>query len=157
MMFNSAKVVRCVKYTNFGDKPAIEVRVQAFNNINEVWENAYIKKDLDLTTGAIHTVPLATCVDSPLKMEINNGKRLACAWVSKQRCAKPGVSSHCPATCGTGCSDSKKRFIHPNGKAKRCGWIAKKNTKNRCSKAGIAETCRVTCASHAMINVFTAN
>jgi hypothetical protein len=160
MMFNSAKVVRCVKYTNFGDKPAIEVRVQAFNNINEVWENAYIKKDLDLTTGAIHTVPLATCVDSPLKMEINNGKRLACAWVRKKqtrRCAKPGVSSHCPATCGTGCSDSKKRFIHPNGKAKRCGWIAKKNTKNRCSKAGIAETCRVTCASHAMINVFTAN
>jgi len=46
MMFNSAKVVRCVKYTNFGDKPAIEVRVQAFNNIDEVWENAYIKRTL---------------------------------------------------------------------------------------------------------------
>ena len=53
MKFNSANVVRPVKYTNFGDKLAIKVRVQAYNDIYKLWENAYVKKDLELNTGAI--------------------------------------------------------------------------------------------------------
>jgi len=188
MMFNSAKLVRCIKFTNFGDKPAIEVRVQAYNDIDKVWENAYIKKDLDLNTGATNVIPLdygvpteapvavtpaptksssspsvttskaptkapgtTTCVDSPLDMKFNAKKR-SCAWVGKKqqtRCGKAGVSSHCPATCGAGCSeDSKKKFILRNGKTKNCRWIKQKNTQKKCGKAGIAETCRVTCAQY---------
>merc|ERR1711865_673249 len=44
------------------------------------------------------------CADSPFRMKIGRNKR-PCDWVGtgrrkERRCAKNGVESHCPATCG---------------------------------------------------------
>ena len=104
-----------------------------------------------LSEAPTKTPSTTTCVDSPLKMKVKSKER-SCAWVRKKqtrRCAKPGVSSHCPRMFGVGCSeDSKKRFIHPDGKAKRCAWVAQNKTQNRCSIAGIAITCIATCAPY---------
>lgn len=99
----------------------------------------------------------STCNDSSLKFEIlNDGKILSknCDWVARKsttfRCDLPGVSSHCPKTCGTcdTCIDGTNMFVF-NDNDKMCStWIANANAKNkmkRCSKTGIADTCRVSC------------
>lgn len=97
------------------------------------------------------------CNDSSLKFEVlNNGNILSksCDWVARKsttlRCDLPGVSSHCPKTCGTcnTCIDGTNMFVF-NDNDKMCStWIANANAKNkmkRCSKIGIADTCRVSC------------
>mmetsp|Transcript_4148 Transcript_4148/g.7937 ORF Transcript_4148/g.7937 Transcript_4148/m.7937 type:complete len:426 (+) Transcript_4148:288-1565(+) len=92
--------------------------------------------------------PSPSCVDSPLTM-LMNGKQRTCAWAARntsKRCARKGVSDHCPSTCNGNCAaDSGRRFA-VNGKFKRCSWVARKNTAKRCGKNGVKETCRKTCA-----------
>jgi len=92
--------------------------------------------------------PSPSCVDSPLTM-LMNGKQRRCAWAARntsKRCARKGVSDHCPSTCNGNCAaDSGRRFA-VNGKFKRCSWVARKNTAKRCGKNGVKETCRKTCA-----------
>lgn len=91
------------------------------------------------------------CIDSPLKFVFKKIPR-NCVWASKgnsvKRCAKKGVSAHCPSTCGTceekKCSDSGRKFVLENGAKKRCGFFAR-NT-DRCDKFDNAvETCRDSC------------
>ena len=92
-----------------------------------------------------------TCSDSPLKFKV--GKILHhCKWaVNKIRCKKPGVSIHCPSSCGTcskyACTDTWKKFKISPTKQKSCKWVGQKwNTRQkRCNIGGVSETCRKTC------------
>jgi hypothetical protein len=64
MTFSSIKEVRCVEIVTSGDKSATEVRVQAYNSTNDTWENAFIAKTLDSTSGATNIIPLQE-IESP--------------------------------------------------------------------------------------------
>merc|ERR1712048_430042 len=76
------------------------------------------------------------CVDSPLPMFGRNGPK-DCEWVAEeatQRCSKPGVSAHCPVTCGRcgdlACEDSGRKFVVEN-QTRKCRYFAK-NPSRRC-------------------------
>jgi hypothetical protein len=99
------------------------------------------------------------CDDSPRKFLLN-GKERPCSWVRQNpnkiahRCSKEGISSHCPASCGTcnmySCKDSDQRFTLWNTtKKKSCKWVGQKEetVSRRCGKSGggIEKTCRETC------------
>jgi hypothetical protein len=58
MTFNSPREVRCVEILTLGDKSATEVRIQAYNSTTESWENAFIAKNFDSSSGATNTIPL---------------------------------------------------------------------------------------------------
>jgi len=55
MLFSSDVTVRCVKMKHYGDKPASEMRIQAYDG--SVWKNAYIKKNL-LPSSDMNIIPL---------------------------------------------------------------------------------------------------
>lgn len=103
----------------------------------------------------VQTEPLTSieCQDSTLKTKVNGISR-SCEWVAaantQERCEKPGISSHCPATCTASifCApDSEKRFrVTETNDFKGCDWVSRKFTKQRCQLEGVASTCRETCA-----------
>ena len=101
------------------------------------------------------------CNDSPLRMKVfieseGKEKMKSCLWAGRvvekvtERCNLPGVSTHCPISCGTTCKDvdSEARFKiqKPDGKMinRYCTFIAR-NPSRRCTFEGITDTCRETC------------
>ena len=98
------------------------------------------------------------CLDSSLKFRttLNDGSEFTdyCSWVrdgneTSTKCSYPGVSSHCPATCGAcGCYDSTVEFkIEWKGLLlwKDCDWAANPIISDRCAAPGITDTCKETC------------
>jgi len=98
-----------------------------------------------------------TCSDSILKFNLN-GRPRTCTWVGAKntfkRCAKNGVSEHCPSTCGTcvkdACVDAPRKFnLLWGGMERDCEWVGtnKKTAvlEKRCGMKGVASTCRATC------------
>lgn len=99
------------------------------------------------------------CKDTSLRFRsTNKGKQIStyCTWVAEKytpyRCRLDGVSSMCPATCGT-CNiriDGTARFrLNYNGVniTRSCKWVAKKRTAEKCLLDGVSNACRVTCGS----------
>lgn len=114
-----------------------------------------MKPSLEATTIA------ESCHDSPLRMKVfieseGKEKMKSCSWAGRvvekvtERCNLPGVSTHCPISCGTTCNDvdSEARFKieKPDGKKinRYCTFVAK-NPSVRCTFDGVTDTCRETC------------
>ena len=99
----------------------------------------------------------ASCIDSELRFNKGikeDGSKItrSCKWVKRAdtdtRCSIPGVSTHCPDTCGTcdTCVDAtlKFKFVWKGKKkSKKCRFFRR---NDRCSLVvGAADTCRFTC------------
>jgi hypothetical protein len=89
MTFSSIKEVRCVEIVTSGDKSATEVRIQAYNSTNDTWENAFIAKNLDSTSGATNTIPLQE-IESP------SGSPSTSNAPSDRPSSSPTLSPACP-------------------------------------------------------------
>lgn len=60
MTFSTAKKIQCIETKNpsWNDKGVYEMRIQAFNEADSTWENAYIAKNLDLAGLAVNRIKL---------------------------------------------------------------------------------------------------
>ena len=58
MKFPAEVQVQCLKVFAGDNFKSTELRVQAYNEAEDTWENAWIEKTLDQTDNAIHTIPL---------------------------------------------------------------------------------------------------
>lgn len=106
--------------------------------------------------------PTVPCLDSPLRLRISTAGTKPkteisryCVWVarrdSKSRCALPGVSAACPATCGTcnSCDDPvdlRFRFkINGRKVLRSCDFVKRIKFKipGRCKRSN--NICRSTC------------
>jgi hypothetical protein len=114
-----------------------------------------------MKTASLEPTIVKSCHDSPLRMKVyieseGEEKMKSCSWAGRvvekvaERCNLPGVSTHCPISCGTTCKyvDSEARFKvqKPDGKMinRYCSFIAK-NSSERCTFEGVTDTCRETC------------
>jgi hypothetical protein len=65
MMFTSDTNVRCVKVFAGDNYKSTELRVQAYNEGTDYWENAWIETNLDQSDNAVHTVTLQYGTENP--------------------------------------------------------------------------------------------
>jgi hypothetical protein len=111
------------------------------------------EQDPNLPSNPPSSLNPVSCVDSPLKLIINNNTTKSCRWVSnkpEKRCNKHGAASHCPETCNQcesyQCTDSQVRWYRSDvDESRRCGWVGRKKVDKRCQIPGVADTCRETC------------
>jgi hypothetical protein len=91
------------------------------------------------------------CVDSPLNV-IQGGGVYGCGDITDlSSCERPGVKSHCPATCDAcdeyECVDSDRGFVYDgtDTKCSRLTSVSEEDLEMYCSYLDVSSTCRGTC------------
>ena len=91
------------------------------------------------------------CVDSPLNV-IQGGGVYGCGDITDlSLCERPGVKSHCPATCDAcdeyECVDSDRGFVYDgtDSKCSKLTMLSEEDLEMYCSYLDVSSTCRGTC------------